>query len=71
VHPAFGYPYNKEYNDLSSQLRLFVPEDQDIGVRPEKYLAEIGEIASRRSISALCAPSRRSSTARMPTIGAT
>lgn len=41
-------PYNKEYNDLSSQLRLFVPEDQDIGVRPEKYLAEIGEIAFQK-----------------------
>jgi len=52
-------PYNKEYADLSSQLRLFVPEDQDIGVRPEKYLAQVGEIAfqkkhqcSTRSIAA-------------------
>ena len=24
-------PYNKTYRDLSSQLRLFVPEDQDLG----------------------------------------
>ena len=31
-------PYNKTYLDLSNQLRLFVPEDQDIGVRPERLL---------------------------------
>lgn len=36
-------PYNKSYLDLSSQLRLFVPEDQDLGVGPEKLLREIGE----------------------------
>ncbi|MGH8005853.1 MAG: helicase-related protein [Candidatus Binatia bacterium] len=36
-------PYNKTYLDLSAQLRLFVPEDKDLGIRPEKELAEIGE----------------------------
>ena len=36
-------PYNKTYLDLSSQLRLFVPEDKDLGVRPERLLAELGE----------------------------
>ncbi len=36
-------PYNKTYLDLSSQLRLFVPEDTDIGIRPEKKLKELGE----------------------------
>lgn len=36
-------PYNKTYGDLSNQLRLFVPEDQDIGVRPERLLQDIGE----------------------------
>jgi superfamily II DNA or RNA helicase len=36
-------PYNKSYQDLSAQLRLFIPEDRDIGVRPEKFLREIGE----------------------------
>ena len=36
-------PYNKTYLDLSSQLRLFVPEDKDLGVRPEKLLREMGE----------------------------
>ncbi|HUW30362.1 MAG TPA: phospholipase D-like domain-containing protein, partial [Planctomycetota bacterium] len=35
-------PYNKDYRDLSNQLRLFVPEDQDIGIRPEQLLKAIG-----------------------------
>jgi superfamily II DNA or RNA helicase len=36
-------PYNKTFLDLSSQLRLFVPEDEDLGIRPERLLREIGE----------------------------
>lgn len=36
-------PYNKTYHDLSSQLRLFVPEDKDLGVRPERLFRELGE----------------------------
>ncbi len=36
-------PYNKTYLDLSSQLRLFLSEEQDLGVRPEKLLRELGE----------------------------
>jgi superfamily II DNA or RNA helicase len=36
-------PYNKTYLDLSSQLRLFVPDDKDLGIRPEGLLREIGE----------------------------
>ncbi len=36
-------PYNKTYLDLSNQLRLFVPEDKDIGIRPERRLRELGE----------------------------
>ena len=36
-------PYNKTYGDLSSQLRLFVPEHDDLGLRPERLLREIGE----------------------------
>lgn len=36
-------PYNKTYLDLSNQLRLFVPEDRDLGIRPERLLREIGE----------------------------
>src|SRR5258708_35096990 len=36
-------PYNKTYLDLSNQLRLFVPEDRDLGIRPEKQIAAMGE----------------------------
>ena len=36
-------PYNKTYMDLSNQLRLFVPEDEDLGIRPERLLREMGE----------------------------
>ena len=36
-------PYNKTYGDLSNQLRLFVPEDRDLGIRPERLLQDIGE----------------------------
>jgi hypothetical protein len=35
-------PYNKSFIDLSSQLRLFVDEEQDIGVRPESMIRKIG-----------------------------
>ena len=52
-------PYNKTYKDLSSQLRLFVSEDEDLGIRPEKLLRDMGETeflrqrqASPRSIAA-------------------
>jgi superfamily II DNA or RNA helicase len=37
-------PYNKTYLDLSSQLRLFIPEDKKLTVRPEQLLREMGEI---------------------------
>ena len=36
-------PYNKTYIDLSNQLRLFVPEDKDLGIRPERLLRDLGE----------------------------
>ena len=36
-------PYNKSYLDLSSQLGLFVGDDEDLGIRPERLLHEIGE----------------------------
>jgi len=35
-------PYNKTFIDLSSQLRLFLEDDQDIGIRPEAMIREIG-----------------------------
>ena len=31
-------PYNKTYLDLSAQLRLFIKEDEDLGIRPEELL---------------------------------
>ena len=37
-------PYNKDYLDLASQLRLFVPPDKDLGVGPQQLLQEKGEI---------------------------
>ena len=38
-------PYNKAFTDLSNQLRLFLPEDKNIGIRPERLLREMGETA--------------------------
>jgi Helicase conserved C-terminal domain/PLD-like domain len=35
-------PYNKTYLDLSAQLRLFVPEDGDLGFRPEALINQLG-----------------------------
>src|SRR5229473_7276264 len=36
-------PYNKEFTDLSNQLRLFIPEDNNVSIRPERLLREMGE----------------------------
>ena len=47
-------PYNKTYLDLANQLRLFVEEDKDIGVRPEKLLRELGDIEFTRRFQ--CSP---------------
>jgi len=42
-------PYNKTYLDLSNQLRLFVDETEDLGIRPEQYIKALGgEIQFRR-----------------------
>ena len=35
-------PYNKTYLDLSNQLRLFVNESKDLGIRPEQLLKALG-----------------------------
>ncbi len=35
-------PYNKSYLDLSNQLRLFIPDDKDLGISPEHYIESIG-----------------------------
>jgi DNA replication protein DnaC len=36
-------PYNKSFLDLSNQLRLFIPSDKDIGIRPEALLRKMTE----------------------------
>ena len=41
-------PYNKTYLDLSNQLRLFVPEEKDLGIRPESLLRELGPVEFSR-----------------------
>ena len=35
-------PYNKSYEDLASQLKLFIPEDLDLGISPERYIEYLG-----------------------------
>ena len=35
-------PYNKTYRDLSNQLRLFVDDEEDIGIRPERLIRKLG-----------------------------
>ncbi len=35
-------PYNKTYYDISNQLRLFIPEDHDLGISPERFIQSIG-----------------------------
>ncbi|SNT28582.1 Type III restriction enzyme, res subunit [Ekhidna lutea] len=35
-------PYNKTYLDLSNQLRLFLDEDYNLGIGPERYIENIG-----------------------------
>jgi superfamily II DNA or RNA helicase len=35
-------PYNKTYFDLSNQLRLFISDDEDLGISPERYIESIG-----------------------------
>lgn len=37
-------PYNKTYHDLSNQLRIFIDDEQDVGIRPERLLRELGEV---------------------------
>jgi len=43
-------PYNKTKNDLSSQLRLFIDEKSNIGIRPEHFMRRegIGEVEFER-----------------------
>jgi len=41
-------PYNKNYLDLSNQVRLFVQEDKNLGIKPEKLIRELTETEFRR-----------------------
>jgi hypothetical protein len=53
-------PYNKTYLDLSNQLRLFIPEDKDLGISPERFIENIGgrvQFMSRYQYSATTLPS--------------
>jgi superfamily II DNA or RNA helicase len=45
-------PYNKDYVDIANQLRLFIPEDRDLGIRPERYMSDIGERQFREKYQA-------------------
>lgn len=52
-------PYNKTYLDLSNQLRLFIPEDKDLGISPERFIESIGgrvQFMSRHQYSATTLP---------------
>ncbi len=33
-------PYNKQFTDIGNQLRLFLEEDRDLGLRPEQYFQQ-------------------------------
>ena len=33
-------PYNKQFTDVGNQLRLFLDEEQDLGLRPERFFQE-------------------------------
>lgn len=35
-------PYNKSFLDLSAQLGLFIPEDMNVGIRPEQLIKDMG-----------------------------
>ncbi len=35
-------PYNKSYADLSGQLALFLDDEEDLGISPERYMREMG-----------------------------
>jgi superfamily II DNA or RNA helicase len=43
-------PYNKSYLDLSNQLRLFIPDDKDLGISPEHYITKLGGQAHFSSV---------------------
>ncbi len=36
-------PYNKRYEDVANQIGLFLPNDADVGIRPDRQIAIDGE----------------------------
>jgi superfamily II DNA or RNA helicase len=42
-------PYNKAFSDAAGQLRLWIPEDQDLGIRPEELIKDEGDLAVAKS----------------------
>lgn len=42
-------PYNKSLTDLAAQLGLFIPDEADLGLRPERLIRSVGGIAQFRS----------------------
>jgi superfamily II DNA or RNA helicase len=43
-------PYNKTYRDLSAQFQLFIDEDHNLGIRPERCIKEMGETEFRNRL---------------------
>ena len=41
-HPALGHAVQQDQADLSSQLRLFIDEKANIGIRPEHFMRKHG-----------------------------
>ncbi|WP_025769774.1 helicase-related protein [Thioalkalivibrio sp. HK1] len=39
-------PYNKQFTDMSSQLRLFLNSDMDLGIQPSMYIQELKKSGS-------------------------
>lgn len=35
-------PYNKDFSDLANQLKLFIDDGDDLGIRPEEYIRSLG-----------------------------
>lgn len=46
--PLSATPFNKEFADVANQLRLFLPDDDDLGVRPERWLRDLIDLDDRQ-----------------------
>jgi hypothetical protein len=63
-------PYNKDYLDLASQLRLFVPPDKELGIGPERKFQEVDRALFRGSFNVAPTRSPLLKRANIPTTGA-